>query len=188
MLPLDDPGWNELNHRGWSIGARYHLDPESPFVPDELAKLQENPSDIERFSQLWPYLCSEGTAWPAAYAAVPYIVELAKRLPPELRIEHLYFVGLVVMCTGPEQGESFEIKPYLMESYQRSLVEALPLLAETLVCKHDVSDTRDLLAAAAALKGHPKLGDVLLKLECISGQCPRCGEIVFPEDLQEAVS
>jgi hypothetical protein len=188
MLALDDPRWKELNHRGWTKGERYHFDPEAPFAPEELAKLLENPSDMERFRSLWPYLCSEGTAWAAAYAAVPYAVELAKRLRPELRFEHLCFVGLVVMCSCPEQGESFAIKPYLTESYQRALAEALPLLAETLVCRHDTTETRYLLATAAALKGHRRVGGVLEHLDCICGRCPKCGEYVYPEELQQAVN
>src|SRR5262245_27039958 len=88
MLTLDDPRWKELNHRGWSRGTRYCMDPHAPSVPDELAKLLETPSDHGRFSSLWPYLCSEGTAWAAAYAAVPYAIEIAKRLPPTERFEY----------------------------------------------------------------------------------------------------
>ena len=186
MLPLGDPRWKELNHRGWTSGERYHLDPEAPYAPEELAKLLERPSDIKRFQNLWPYLCSEGTAWAAAYAAVPYVVELARRLSPEQRLEHLYFLGLVVMCSCPECGESFAIKPYLKQSYEQALAETLPLLAETLVCRHELTDTRYLLAAAAALKGHAKLGGVLNHLDCICGECPKCGECIYPTELQEA--
>ena len=188
MLALDDPRWKELNHRGWTRGARYDLDPQAPFVPEVLANLLENPSDIERFQSLWPYLCSEGTAWAAAFAAVPYTIELARRVSLELRFEYLCFVGLVVMCSCPERGESFAIKPYLAESYQRALAEALPLLAETLICHHDAVQTRYLLSAVAALKGHSQLAGVLEHLDCVCGQCPKCGEYVYPEELQQAVS
>ncbi len=186
MIPLDDARWKELNHRGWTKGARYHLDPDAPFAPEELAKLLESPCHTERFASLWPYLCSEGTAWAAAYAAVPYAVELAKRVSPKQRFEYLFFVGQVVMCSCPERGESFAIKPYLAESYEKALVEVLPLLAETLTCQHDGTETRYLLATAAALKGHLKLARVLDHLKCISERCPRCGEHVYPTELQEA--
>jgi len=43
--------------------------------------------------------------------------------------------------------------------------QALALLAETLTVPHDEATTRYLLAAAAALKGHPSLGDVLNDLD-----------------------
>jgi hypothetical protein len=184
MLSLDDPRWKGLNHRGWSGGARYHLDPDAPFVLDELSQLLEKPSDLKRFRSLWPYLCSEGTAWAAAYAAVPYAVELARRVEPSQRFEYLYFVGLVVMCSCPEEGDSFAIPPDLEDSYRRALAEALPLLAGTLAVPHDLQETRYLLAVSAALNGHVNLGRVLNRLEFICAKCPRCGTLVFPEELQ----
>jgi hypothetical protein len=172
MLPLDDIRWKDLDHRGWTKGQRYSLDPEAPYVPEELKKILEMPAKIELFGALWPYLCSEGTAWAAAYAVVPYAVEIAKRLPPEQRLEHLYFIGLVVMCSCPREAESFAIKEYLVADYQQALIEALPLLAETLCCRHDQMSTCYLLAATAALKGHRQLAGVL---DGLDGACPHCG-------------
>jgi hypothetical protein len=64
--------------------------------------------------------------------------------------------------------------------------EALPLLAETLVWPHGPTETRYLLAAAAALMGHKKLADVLNHLDCICQECPKCGECVYPDELQAA--
>jgi hypothetical protein len=163
MLPLDDPRWKELNHGNWSDGKP--SSPNAPFVPSELAKLVEHPLDLERFNDLWPWMCSEGTTWAAAYAAIPYTVALAKQVPASQRFDYLYFVGLVVMCSCPEAGESFAIKPYLAESYEQALIEALELIAETLRSPHDVTETRYLLAATAALKGHARLGKVLNDLD-----------------------
>jgi hypothetical protein len=176
LLPLDDPRWVHLNHRNWSDGKPSPGVPDAPFVPDQLARLLENPSDLK----CW--LCSEGTAWPAAFAAVPYAVELARCLPPNERTEYLFFVGLVVMCSWPETGERF-----LAKSYKQALTEALPLLTETLNCSHDVIATRYLLAAVAALKGHTKLANVLNNLECICEECPKCGNCVYPHELQAAL-
>jgi len=156
-------------------------------VPNELAKLVENPADLDRFTRLWPWLCSEGTTYAAAYAAVPYMVILAKRLPPEKRFEYLCVIGLVVTHSTPDEGEEFEIKDYLAEGYRRALTEALPLIAETLVSRNDVTETRYLLAAVAALKGHCKLARVLQDMDSIAGVCPKCGESIYPEELQEAV-
>src|ERR1035441_10002389 len=99
MLPLDDPRWPDLDHRGWSARTLFS-DRDAPFVPAELRHLLGNPTDRQRFTALWPYLCSEGTAWPVAYAAVPYLVEIARQLSPAERFEHVYVVGLVVMCSG----------------------------------------------------------------------------------------
>ena len=46
--------------------------------------------------------------------------ESGERLPPAQRFEYLCVVGLVVTHSCPEQGESFEIKDYLVESYQHA--------------------------------------------------------------------
>lgn len=61
-----------FDHRNRSKGQG------GPFVPDELRHLLAHPADGKRFDDLWPYLCSEGTAWPAAYAAAPYFVTIAR--------------------------------------------------------------------------------------------------------------
>jgi hypothetical protein len=187
LLPLDDPRWRDLNHRNWSNGKPSDWAPDAPFVPDELAKLSKNPADLDLFRDFWPWLCSEGTTWAAAYAAVPYMVEFAKRLPPDQRSEYLIVIGLIVTDSCPDQGESFEIKAYLRESYQRALEEAMPLVAETLGFPHNVGDTRYLLASVAALKGHRKLASVLQDMDCICGECPKCGEWVYPPELQEVI-
>lgn len=188
LFPLDDPRWRELDHRNWRDGKRSAWAPDAPFVPDELAKLVENPADHERFTRLWPYLCSEGTTYAAAYAAVPYIVSFAKRLPPEKRFEYLSVVGLIVTHSCVEEAASCEIKDYLVESYQRALEEALPLITDTLVsAAHDVTEARYLFGSIAALKGHRKLAAVLQDMECVCGECPKCGECVYPEELQEAI-
>jgi hypothetical protein len=176
MLPLDDPRWPDLRSRNG----------DATWVAERLKALQQRPDDLAAFQDLWPWLCSEGTAWSGAYAAVPHVVTLAKRLPPIRRFEYLYFVGLVVMCSCTDSSESQEIKPYLRESYGRAVADALPLLAETLVCPHDATETRYVLAAAAALMGHTKLADVLNDLDCICQECPNCGECVYPDELQAA--
>jgi hypothetical protein len=62
MLSLDDPRWKDRNHRGWTDGARYDLDPDAPCAPAELRKLVEGPSDIQRFQDLWPYLLKQAPA------------------------------------------------------------------------------------------------------------------------------
>ena len=59
------------------------------------------------------------------------------------------------MCSWPKKEN------HLAKSYEHALREALPLITETLNCSHDITDTRYLLAATAALKGHTKLANVL---------------------------
>ena len=144
------------------------------YVPDELRALLAHPSDTKRFTSLWPALCSEDTAWPAAYAALPYILEIARALEPGERVEHLYFIGYVRMCE-----ESEDIPEYLVDAYRQTLHETLLPLAETLVsARLDEEATRYLLAAFAAIKGYGNLGVVI---DSLDGGCPHCGEALFEE-------
>jgi hypothetical protein len=179
MLRLDDPRWPDLDHRGWSAGRASSYDPDAPFVPDELRHLLAHPADQQRFTALWPYLCSEGTAWPAAYAAVPYLVEIARQLSPAERFEHVFVVGLVVMCSGAYGHTPDSLPADITTAYRQVLPDALALVGETLTAPHDEVTIRYLLAAAAALKGHPNLGDVLQNLDIPAG-CPNCGKPVPP--------
>jgi hypothetical protein len=120
VLDLDDSRWMDLDHRNWSHGRRSSDDPDIPFVPDELRLLTANPADRDRFEDLWPYLASEDTAWPAA----------------------------------------------------------LTLLTEQLATPQKHIDTRYLLAATAALKGHVALGGFLNDLDFYA-ECRSCGEPVL---------
>jgi len=187
MLPLDDPRWTELDHRNWRDGKPADWLPAAPFVPNELAMLVENPGDFERLHALWPHLCSEGTTWAAAFAAVPYFVDLAKRIPPERRVEYLVVVGMIVTDALPGHDRKFAIKDYLQDSYDRAIAQALPLIAETLATKQNVIDTCYLLSAVAVLQGHRKLAVVLQNLDCMCGRCPKCGEMVYPPQLKQAI-
>jgi hypothetical protein len=186
-LPLDDPRWKNLDHRNWRDGKPSEWTPDAPFVPYELAKLEKNPADDKRFGDLWPWLCLEGTTYAAAYAAVPYFVSFAKKLPAAKRGHYLTVIGLIVTDSCPKEGNSFEIKPYLARSYRDALKDTLSLLAETLICKHNMTDSRYLLGALAALKGHKRLARVLQNMDCVCGECPNCGESVYPQELQEAI-
>jgi len=183
VLTLDDPRWPSLDHRGWSDGGRSR-DEDAPFVPDELRHLQANPTDRARFQVLWPYLCSEDTSWPAAYAAVPYLVAIAEGLRPADRGDYLYVVGLIVMCSG-EYGHVWPgIPDDVTTAYRAALPTALTLLTEQLATPHGLTDTRYYLAAAAALKGHTGLAELLNDLNFYT-ECQECGEpmIDLPDGL-----
>ena len=165
-LPLNDPRWNDLSARCGSAG----------FVAEKLAHLFEHPDDLEAFDKLSGELSCENTTWSAAYAAAPYIVEIARRLSPAQRLKHMICVGYMAYSECSESGKWFEKPADLAESYEQALRDCLPLLAETLLCEHNAEETRYLLASAAALKGHRSLGDALEGLDC---GCPHCGEDII---------
>jgi len=169
MLPLDDPLWRELDHRGWANNAAYPAGSDSPFIPTQLAALLANPHDRERFGNLWPFLCSEGTTWDAAFAAAPYIVEVAAQLEPSERFEHLYVIGLMVMCMPTWDLSRWEghIPDELKEPFRAAVAKALRLLTETLLEPLDRMALQYSLAAVAALKGEGKLANTIDAIDII---------------------
>ena len=166
MLPLDDPRWKRLAHRNWSEGRG------APDVAAELARLLKHPEDTNGFQELWPYLYSEGTLYPAAYAAVPYVLEIARRLPPYQRAEHLMLIGYAAVPEDASLSFLGDVSPLVELDYRQSLKAALPLLSETLLHPLDRDMLRFLLAALAGLKGHFPLQEALENLDC----CPEYGE------------
>jgi hypothetical protein len=165
MLPLDDPRWSDLYHRAGSGRERYRHDPDAPVVPDELRHLLAKPGDLQRFRSLWPYLCSEGSTYPSAYAAVPYLVEIARRLSPAERTEYVVVIGLIVMYSGPEAVEDDDLLDGIANPYREALPQALALLTETLSTPHDLNMTQHLLTAAAALKGYVGLAQAVDEID-----------------------
>jgi hypothetical protein len=73
--------------------------------------------------------------------------------------------------TGPD-----DLPADITAAYRHALPEALKLLAGTLTAPHDHNTTQYLLAAAAALKGHPTLGGAIDDLG-LDTKCPSCGAL-----------
>ena len=91
MLPLDDEHWSELTH---AYG-------EASDIPPQLARLKADPGRAdETFRQLdlWGALDHQNSVFTATFAAVPHLVDAAKRLPPEKRPPQS--LPSPVACTG----------------------------------------------------------------------------------------
>lgn len=149
-------------------------------VAAELRALMADPDDEARFDDLWPWLCSESTTWPAAYAAIPYLVDLVAAVSAEQRGNRVAVVGLIVLY-GDTGACSWQVR----DAYEEALARALVLTIETLPLVTG-GDLRWVLGAVAALKGQRELAEVLVEMDTVSEQCPSCGEEVYPELLQSA--
>lgn len=73
---------------------------EGEWVRDTLRALSADPSQTSLFAEMWPEVCSEGTTYDAAFAAVPYLVELARRAPAEESVDYLVVLGLIETDAG----------------------------------------------------------------------------------------
>src|SRR6476620_3072369 len=85
-LPLDSPRWSEL----WT-----RMGPGAYPVPQVLRALGDDPSDLELFREMWPEICAEETTYDAAFAAAPYLMDLAERLDSPESDQYLIVAGLI---------------------------------------------------------------------------------------------
>lgn len=170
-LPFDSPRWDELSTRH-GLGAGW--------VRDFLVTASNGPVGSEAFTDMWPGICSEGTTYDAAYAAAPYLVAIAQRLPVPESIEYIIVLGIV-------ETYASEVPPDLEPGY-RSAVRDGQALALTRLADSPVEHSlRYLLAAVAAFRGRRDLAAVLQDLDTIEGTCASCGSAVFPAELQRVV-
>lgn len=168
-LPLDDARWNTLEHRA-GTGPVAEMN-----VAAELKALLEQPTDVLRIQELWPYLASEGSTWNSAYAALPYLVQILTLQPAELRAEILSAIGIVL--TGADESA---VPEDLLAGYRAALDavylplgEALPTLG--------ASDLPWVLATISALRGNRELAEVLQEPESLEATCEECDAEVIVE-------
>lgn len=170
-LPLDSQRWDELSTR---------RGPGAGWVRDFLVAASTSSSRTEVFTDMWPEICSEGTTYDAAYAAAPYLVTIAHRLPVAQSVEYLIVLGLIDTYAS-------HVPPDLRPGYRKAVLEAQVLALTRLAdCPLDHS-LRYLLAAVAAFRGRDDLALVLQDLDTIQETCPSCRSDVFPAELQKVI-
>ena len=159
MLDLESTRWGELDH---AYG-------KADDIPALLRQLRQTD---EPWHSLWSALCHQNDVHTATYAAVPHIVAMARERQAEDRKEHLLLAGHAECCrhlaTAPP------IPDDLRDAYEKALDHARALLPGTIQATADQDECRHLLAALAALLGHPRLA---AGIECLDPvrDCPKCG-------------
>jgi hypothetical protein len=153
VLPLDSPRWGQLRTR---------RGPGAEWVRDFLVAASEGSSGTEAFTEMWPEVCSEGTTYDSAYAAAPYLVAIAERLPVAQSIEYLIVLGLI-------ETYACDVPVDLEPGYRRAVLDA-QVLALTRLADCPVNHSlRYLLATVAAFRGRGDLASVLQDLDTIPG-------------------
>src|SRR6476620_3027303 len=170
-LPLDSPRWSRL----WT-----RMGPGAYPVPQALRELDNDPSDLELFREMWAEICAEETTYDAAYAAAPYLMEFAARLDTADADEYLIVAGLIATYASEVPSD---LEPAFKNAMQRGLELTLQRLQK---CKTN-EDLRYLLASVAAMRGRTDLASVLQDLGAIQESCSTCGTVVFPSELQAAM-
>jgi hypothetical protein len=164
-LPLDDQRWAQL----WSS------DGPARNMPDLISYLLEHPDKADAIGNLQLAACSDGTTWSGGFAALPYLVEIARKLPPAQRLDVLTAIGWIVIGTTPEPEDPHaRLEPYLEEAFTQAIRDSVPLAAESLQSDLDERDMAGVFFVIAALKGHIPLAGVLANLD----SCEHCNEIL----------
>jgi hypothetical protein len=88
MIALDSPQWAQLRHA-------YGAAADTAVAIQRLIDRPTGPAADAIWHDLFGSLVHQGTVYQAALAAVPHLVRIATRLPPEDRLAFIDFIGLV---------------------------------------------------------------------------------------------
>ncbi|SMB94215.1 hypothetical protein [Deinococcus hopiensis] len=172
VLAPDDSRWASLRHAYGSAAD----------VPDLLRQLDGKPApqgSEEPWFSLWSALCHQGDVYTASYAALPYLMADAARVPPAERLGHLHLAGTIAALSRAERS------PAVPEDLTAAFKDAVHLLGElaieALVTLPIASEEElsVLLGAVAVAKGQAPLGNLLLQW-MPELECEECGGAVVP--------
>lgn len=176
MLPLDSPRWKSFST---FFGS-------SEQVPMRLAAWRQSIGTLDenaKWTELHDTFLHQYSITDAAYAVVPHVCQELARLESKWRIK--YLVELALIDSARQRGWSESTRPCdLSDSYHAAISDARRFSVELLTLELPPIDFRSLISVLAVLHGHAGLGDLILHLECIYGECTKCGELVFPERIQ----
>ena len=120
----------------------------------------------------------------AAYAAFPHIVRALNGVAPKKRLN--YLADITWINDDRQLPEAPELPKDLAEAYHAAIDQARSLAIECLSVEWEKIEFRHLLSIVASLHGHGFLGSVLFNLDSLSGECPKCGETVYPDTLENS--
>jgi hypothetical protein len=140
-------------------------------IPAILAALTPDPG-CEAWNELWSRVCHQGTVYPASYAALPYLRDLAAKWPPRDRVAPLVLAGAIVVST-----DAVGFATPAVVGHQADLIRELHDLAlETLPCIDDAPAFINTLEATLAFEGDGFWGRNLDRLADgeFAGTCTGC--------------
>lgn len=166
------PEWARLQHAYGSAED----------VPRLLDAAENSPTESdEAWTELWSRLCHQGTVYPASFAALPVLADMAARAGDGGYVPALHLAAAIVASDdGPP--ERFEARATFSAEVQsmRGIAERCLGLAED-----DTEFVFGLAALMAFEDGGPWQRDLTCLPDCeLSLECPECGEevtIVFEE-------
>jgi hypothetical protein len=152
MLTLDDPRWASL-HGGYRVP--YDTTPA-------LRRLADDWTDRAAWEELWSELHHQGDVGEASYAALPFLVELARGAPT--RGWNVYALAATIE-TERHARRNPPLPTWLVMDYRQSWAKLADLALEDLREAGDRDLIRSALAVVALARGYLKLGALLAGLD-----------------------
>jgi hypothetical protein len=169
-LSLNDPRWAFLHTRNGD-GAS---------IPRWLSGLLQNPDDLDLFQDEACGLSSgEEITYSAAFAAAPYLMEVARRAGSKARLEYVSFLGMIAQYRLPPGEPLGECPPDLEPPYQQAVTDALDMALAMLRDETSEPSVRVLLADIAAFKGFAHMANRIIEIKHDLRQDPPVQEIPF---------
>ena len=173
MLQLPSTRWAELTH---AYG-------EASDIEEFLTRLATG--DETAIEDLSGSLVHQNSVYSASYAAVPHLVDIARRLDdPDLKANTLILVGQI--ASSSDFRSNTGLAPDIDTAYRAALPEALKLAIATLQLAFEPYDAVYLLQTAAWLNGFETVGLALAGFldDEFTFPCPRCKRdlYVWPEE------
>jgi hypothetical protein len=175
----------ELDSQKWKDFGTYFGKPED--IP-RMIKKWENVIGKDSEGELWRevYNCvwHQNTIESAAFAVVPHLVNKLAVVSADRKIEYVIDLGFIEVAR--REWNDNDIPQILLTDYDLAVKESRKYAVECLDLAPDKITFRYLLGAVSSLYDQTKLGDILFHLDCIADECPKCGEIVYPSEIQES--
>lgn len=152
MLGFDDPRWGAL-----AGGYRFPYDPRPA-----LRRLAADWRDEVAWAELWEDLHHQGDIGEASYAAVPALVDLARRVPE--RGWQFYALAATIE-TERHARRNPPLPGWLAPAYGRAWADLLSLALDELRSTADPLVVQSALAAVALAKGATGLGAMIAHLD-----------------------
>lgn len=151
MLGLDNPRWNELDN---GYDTFYS-------TQDFLRRLWAESPNMSpgEWANFLGSLCGAEQVFPASFAAIPHVIEVAKLRKPQ---ERPLFMLAVCLVEGNRLRNKTPIPQDLEEAYRQAIEATLPLLLECLALDWESENLRILMATLAAIRGKLKIVAVLV--------------------------
>ena len=153
MLLLDDPRWNQLKST-YGTGAT---------VAQLISRASADAPLDDWYDSLFQELLHQYTLSPVAYAAVPHLVDIAKRRPDARK----HLMVLIGACYAHSSDSGGPRVPFsLQQDWLAARTSAVPIMLEVLEDPQlDEEDIRYLLSSLAALKGQYELSIAIETLD-----------------------